>query len=208
MADKPLIIYIRVSSSQQGRSGLGIEAQRETLRNFAASEGFEVTREFVEVETGKGADALDRRPQLKAALAAARKAAAAACHNTGARRAIEASCKFRFGAHYGLRSDIAACPKRADSVAKVPKRLRLIFRQAKDETSDNRGSMQPQTLSRNRLCFGARRRSPHIIIRSSRPRVGEFESPLPQKDFYLPATDSRAEGSTGGNSSRVGECRP
>ena len=32
-----------------------------------------VAQEFVEVETGKGADALDRRPQLKAALAAARK---------------------------------------------------------------------------------------------------------------------------------------
>jgi DNA invertase Pin-like site-specific DNA recombinase len=35
--------------------------------------GFEVAREFVEVETANGADALDRRPQLKAALAAARK---------------------------------------------------------------------------------------------------------------------------------------
>jgi DNA invertase Pin-like site-specific DNA recombinase len=43
------------------------------LRHFAKVEGFEVVREFVEVETGKGADALDRRPQLKAALAAARK---------------------------------------------------------------------------------------------------------------------------------------
>src|ERR1700681_303970 len=73
MADKPLIAYIRVSTSEQGRSGLGIEAQRETLHHFAEAEGFEVTREFVEVETGKGADALDRRPQLKAALAAARK---------------------------------------------------------------------------------------------------------------------------------------
>jgi DNA invertase Pin-like site-specific DNA recombinase len=62
-----------VSTSQQGRSGLGIEAQRQTLRQFAQAEGFEVVREFVEVETGKGADALDRRPQLKAALAAARK---------------------------------------------------------------------------------------------------------------------------------------
>jgi Resolvase, N terminal domain len=64
---------IRVSTSGQGRSGLGIEAQRQTLAHFAASEGYEVTREFVEVETGKGSDALDRRPQLKAALAAARK---------------------------------------------------------------------------------------------------------------------------------------
>jgi hypothetical protein len=43
------------------------------LRHFAKAEGFEVVREFVEVETGKGADALDRRPQLKAALGAARK---------------------------------------------------------------------------------------------------------------------------------------
>ena len=68
-----LITYIRVSTSQQGRSGLGIEAQRHALANFAKAEGFTMVREFVEVETGKGSDALDRRPQLKAALAAARK---------------------------------------------------------------------------------------------------------------------------------------
>jgi DNA invertase Pin-like site-specific DNA recombinase len=68
-----LITYIRVSTSQQGRSGLGIEAQRQTLTQFAQAEGFTAIREFVEVETGKGSDALDRRPQLKAALAAARK---------------------------------------------------------------------------------------------------------------------------------------
>jgi DNA invertase Pin-like site-specific DNA recombinase len=74
---RPLILYIRVSTSQQGRSGLGIEAQRETLTRFVEAEGFEVLREFVEVETGKGSDALDRRPQLSAALAAARKAK---CH--------------------------------------------------------------------------------------------------------------------------------
>jgi DNA invertase Pin-like site-specific DNA recombinase len=68
-----LITYIRVSTSQQGRSGLGIEAQRQTLAHFARSEGFMVAREFVGVETGNGSDAVDRRPQLKAALAAARK---------------------------------------------------------------------------------------------------------------------------------------
>ena len=39
---------------------------------FAAAEGFELVAEFVEVETGKGADALDRRPQLAAALAVGR----------------------------------------------------------------------------------------------------------------------------------------
>jgi DNA invertase Pin-like site-specific DNA recombinase len=73
MTDHSIVTYIRVSSSQQGRSGLGIEAQRETLRHFVREEGFEVAREFVEVESGKGSDALDRRPQLKAALTVARK---------------------------------------------------------------------------------------------------------------------------------------
>ena len=70
---RPLVGYVRVSTSQRGRSGLGIEAQREALERFATSEGFELARVFVEVETGKGADALDRRPQLAAALHEARK---------------------------------------------------------------------------------------------------------------------------------------
>jgi DNA invertase Pin-like site-specific DNA recombinase len=73
MTKRTVVTYIRVSTSQQGRSGLGIEAQRHALAHFAAAEGLEVTREFIEVETGKGSDALDRRPQLKAALAAAKK---------------------------------------------------------------------------------------------------------------------------------------
>jgi DNA invertase Pin-like site-specific DNA recombinase len=69
-----LIAYIRVSTARQGKSGLGLEAQREAIARFALAEGLEVLGEFVEVETGKGADALDRRPQLAAALAKARKA--------------------------------------------------------------------------------------------------------------------------------------
>ena len=73
MSANPIVTYIRVSTSGQGRSGLGIEAQRQTLASFAQAEGLTVAREFVEVETGKGSDALDRRPQLKAALATARK---------------------------------------------------------------------------------------------------------------------------------------
>lgn len=70
---KPIISYVRVSSQQQGKSGLGIEAQQKANARFAADNGFEIVAEFVEVETGKGADALDRRPQLAAALAHARK---------------------------------------------------------------------------------------------------------------------------------------
>lgn len=69
---KPIVSYIRVSTSQQGRSGLGIEAQRAALARFAEADGFEILGEYVEVETGKGSDALDRRPQLSAALAKAR----------------------------------------------------------------------------------------------------------------------------------------
>lgn len=71
---RTLVSYLRVSTDRQGKSGLGLEAQRKAVEAFAASNGFELVAEFVEVETGKGADALDRRPQLAAALAAARKA--------------------------------------------------------------------------------------------------------------------------------------
>jgi DNA invertase Pin-like site-specific DNA recombinase len=66
------IAYYRVSTARQGRSGLGIEAQRDAVTRFAAAEEFELIGEFIEVETGKGADALDRRPQLAAALATGR----------------------------------------------------------------------------------------------------------------------------------------
>jgi Resolvase, N terminal domain len=69
---KPLVAYMRVSTSRQGRSGLGIEAQREALARFAADERFEIAAEIVEVESGKGSDALDRRSQLRPALAKAR----------------------------------------------------------------------------------------------------------------------------------------
>ena len=56
------------------RNLLGIEAQRAAIARFAEAEGLQLVGEHVEVETGKGADALDRRPVLVAALAAARKA--------------------------------------------------------------------------------------------------------------------------------------
>ena len=68
-----MISYIRVSTSKQGRSGLGLEAQRAACGRLAEAEGIEIATEFVEVETGKGADALERRPQLAAALELARK---------------------------------------------------------------------------------------------------------------------------------------
>ena len=69
---KSAVAYYRVSTQRQGRSGLGLEAQRTAVARFAETEGITLLAEFTEVETGKGADALDRRPQLAAALATAR----------------------------------------------------------------------------------------------------------------------------------------
>jgi DNA invertase Pin-like site-specific DNA recombinase len=68
--------YVRVSTASQGRSGLGLEAQRSAISQFAKSEGLQVLEVFEEVETGSGSDALDRRPKLAAALQAAHKAKA------------------------------------------------------------------------------------------------------------------------------------
>jgi DNA invertase Pin-like site-specific DNA recombinase len=68
------VTYLRVSRESQAKSGLGIEAQRAAVRQFLAAQGLDELVEFVEQETGKGADALDRRPKLAAALAAARQA--------------------------------------------------------------------------------------------------------------------------------------
>jgi DNA invertase Pin-like site-specific DNA recombinase len=62
------VAYYRVSTAQQGRSGLGLEAQREAVRAFLASTGGTVAEAFTEVESGKNAD----RPQLAKALDACR----------------------------------------------------------------------------------------------------------------------------------------
>src|SRR4051794_30718665 len=71
---RPIVSYLRVSTTRQGRSGLGLEAQRAAIARFMEAEGFELVEEFVEVETGAGIDALDRRPRLTAALVRAKRA--------------------------------------------------------------------------------------------------------------------------------------
>jgi DNA invertase Pin-like site-specific DNA recombinase len=63
-----LISYLRVSTQIQGQSGLGLEAQRETVAKHAASVGAVIYAEYVEIESGKRCD----RPQLAAALVACR----------------------------------------------------------------------------------------------------------------------------------------
>jgi DNA invertase Pin-like site-specific DNA recombinase len=65
---KHAVAYLRVSTAQQGRSGLGLEAQEAAIARFCEAEAYTLIQTFIEVETGKGADALEARPQLRKAL--------------------------------------------------------------------------------------------------------------------------------------------
>lgn len=69
MSESRFIAYYRVSTDRQGRSGLGLEAQREAVRSYVTQRGGDVLDEFTEVETGKRSD----RPELASALEACRR---------------------------------------------------------------------------------------------------------------------------------------
>jgi DNA invertase Pin-like site-specific DNA recombinase len=66
--------YLRVSTQEQGRSGLGLAAQRMEIDAFAEREGFSVKSWHQDVQTGAGSDALMLRPGLAAALKEAKSA--------------------------------------------------------------------------------------------------------------------------------------
>lgn len=67
--------YTRVSTAEQGRSGLGLEAQRAAIEVFAAREQIAITAWFSECQSGKRvSDTLAERPQLCAALEASKAA--------------------------------------------------------------------------------------------------------------------------------------
>jgi len=70
------IAYYRVSTQRQGASGLGLDAQRATVMAHLAEGTKTVIEEFLEVETGKGSNALEKRPQLRLALERCRKTGA------------------------------------------------------------------------------------------------------------------------------------
>ncbi len=59
-----VVAYYRVSTSAQGRSGLGLDAQRLAVAQFCGGRGCDMVGEFVEVESGK----LDARPELARAM--------------------------------------------------------------------------------------------------------------------------------------------
>ena len=75
MADQ-FVTYFRVSTARQGISGLGLEAQRQTVSQFLATSTRTVLAEFVEIETGRGANALEKRPELRQALDLCKKSGA------------------------------------------------------------------------------------------------------------------------------------
>ena len=68
MAQGKFVAYYRVSTARQGASGLGLDAQREAVARYLNGGDWELLGEFTETETGKGANALEKRPQLRAAL--------------------------------------------------------------------------------------------------------------------------------------------
>jgi DNA invertase Pin-like site-specific DNA recombinase len=68
MADGKWISYLRVSSTRQGRSGLGLEAQRKSVEDFLNGGNTQLVKEFVEVESGKNTS----RPVLADAIKACR----------------------------------------------------------------------------------------------------------------------------------------
>jgi DNA invertase Pin-like site-specific DNA recombinase len=68
MANVKFISYLRVSTDKQGRSGLGIEAQREAVARFLVGSSSKLVQEYIETESGKRSD----RPKLAAALAHAK----------------------------------------------------------------------------------------------------------------------------------------
>ena len=64
MAEGLFVAYYRVSTAEQGRSGLGIEAQKETVTRFLNGGNWKLIAEFEEHESGKR----NNRPKLKEAL--------------------------------------------------------------------------------------------------------------------------------------------
>ncbi|WP_369426603.1 recombinase family protein [Glacieibacterium megasporae] len=62
------VAYYRVSTDRQGRSGLGLDAQREAVADQVQRAGGTIVADFTEIESGKRAD----RPELRAALAEAK----------------------------------------------------------------------------------------------------------------------------------------
>ncbi|MGO8915394.1 MAG: recombinase family protein [Stellaceae bacterium] len=98
MATGKFVSYLRVSTARQGRSGLGLDAQRQAVEQFLNGGNWVLTKEFVEVESGKRSD----RPQLEKALRL--------CKVTGAKLVIAKLDRLSRDAHFLLGLQKAGVP--------------------------------------------------------------------------------------------------
>jgi DNA invertase Pin-like site-specific DNA recombinase len=98
MAAGKFVSYLRVSTARQGRSGLGLEAQRRAVEDFLNGGRWTLVREFVEVESGKHND----RPKLADALHL--------CRITGAKLVIAKLDRLSRDAHFLLGLQKAGVP--------------------------------------------------------------------------------------------------
>lgn len=94
MSNKPpqFVTYYRVSTTRQGVSGLGLEAQRQTVERYLAGRAQTVLGSFTEVETGKGSNALEKRTQLRLAVEL--------CQKTGATLLISTLSRLARNVHF------------------------------------------------------------------------------------------------------------
>jgi DNA invertase Pin-like site-specific DNA recombinase len=69
--ERPAVALYRVSTDRQGQSGLGLEAQQQAVQQMASIKGLAIVAEFTEIESGRKRQ--QKRPQLTAALAEARR---------------------------------------------------------------------------------------------------------------------------------------
>src|SRR5581483_10717479 len=90
MAEGAHVAYYRVSTAKQGRSGLGLEAQRDAVAAFLNGGNWTLAAEFTEAESGKRSD----RPELAKALRA--------CRVYGAKRVIAKLDRLSRDAHFLL----------------------------------------------------------------------------------------------------------